>query len=226
MVVIFVALLLIGLIFLPQLWVRYSIARYAYHREDYPGTGGELARHLLDQANLKDIPVEISKTGDHYDPIDKAVRLSDAHLNGRSLSAVAIAAHEVGHAIQDAQDYLPMKWRTRYAPHVSLIERVGVVLMLATPFVGALTRAPSLILLEILVGITVLSSRIFFHLLTLPVEIDASFGRALPLLKAGNYLDSRDMPAVSQVLKAAAFTYVSAALVSLLDISRWIRLLR
>lgn len=219
-------LVFLGLIFLPQLWVRSAIARHSKPRDDFPGTGGELARHLLDEAGLQTVAVESTKGGDHYDPGDKTVRLSLANHDGRSVSAVAIAAHEVGHALQDADGYKPLLMRTKYAGTVSKIERFGGMIMLATPVIAAITRAPSIIVFELAVGLLVLFSTVAFHLVTLPVELDASFGRALPMLKSGKYLNSNDLPAASHVLKAAAFTYVSVALVSLLDIARWLRILR
>ncbi len=219
-------LALLALIFLPQVWVRGAIARHSKPRDDFPGTGGELARHLLDEAGLQSVKVEQTTGGDHYDPRDKTVRLSTANHDGRSLSAVAIAAHEVGHALQDADGYGPLKVRTRFAGTVQKIEKVGGVIMLATPMIAAITRAPSIIAFELAAGLLVLLSSVAFHLITLPVELDASFGRALPILKSGKYLDNKDLPAASHVLKAAAFTYISVALVSLLDIARWLRLLR
>ncbi len=219
-------LVLLGLIFLPQIWVRSAIARHAKPRDDFPGTGGELARHLLDEAGLQSVVVEMIQSGDHYDPSDKVVRLSEANHQGRSVSAVAIAAHEVGHAMQDADGYKPLKVRTRYAGLVSKIERFGGMVMLATPVIAAITRTPSIIAFELVTGLLILFSTVAFHLITLPVELDASFGRALPILKSGKYLNDKDLPAASHVLKAAAFTYVSVALVSLLDIARWIRILR
>lgn len=219
-------LVFLGLIFLPQFWVRNAISRHAKPRDDFPGTGGELARHLLDEAGLQSVVVEVTKNGDHYDPIAKVVRLTPANHDGKSVSAVAIAAHEVGHALQDGDGYKPLLIRTRYAGTVQKIEKLGGVIMLATPVIAAITRAPSIIAFEIGAGLLVLLSSVAFHLVTLPVEMDASFGRALPILKSGKYLMPDDMPAANEVLKAAAFTYVSAALVSLLDIARWIRILR
>jgi Zn-dependent membrane protease YugP len=87
---------------LPQLWVRRTLAKHGTERPDLPGTGGELARHLLDRHGLTDVKVDATQTGDHYNPETRTVHLSDPHLAGRSLSAVAVAAHEVGHAIQHA----------------------------------------------------------------------------------------------------------------------------
>ena len=88
----FIALL--ALIFVPRLLIRSTMARHARERADFPGTGGELARHLLDEAGLTEVKVEMVETGDHYSPDDKAVRLSKANFEGRSVTAVAVAAHE------------------------------------------------------------------------------------------------------------------------------------
>ena len=227
MIYLIIGLAFMALVFLPQYWVWFVIARHSVERHDFPGTGAELARHLLDEAGLTGVKVEYDdKRGDHYDPVDKAVRLAHDNHNGRSVSAVAIAAHEVSHALQDAQGYGPFKWRTALVVQAHRIEQVGSIVLLATPVVALLTRSPVLIGLEILAGLGILGSAIFIHAVTLPVEFDASFGRALPMLKAGKYLAARDLPAARKVLRAAALTYVSGALISLIDIARWIRILR
>ncbi|NNE21583.1 MAG: zinc metallopeptidase [Rhizobiales bacterium] len=222
----FFAIAVLALIFAPSMWIRYVMKRYAVDRPDYPGTGGELARHLLDRADLDHVKVEITPVGDHYDPTDKAVRLSPANHDGRSLTAVAVAAHEVAHALQDASGYGPLIWRTRMARTVHTIQRIGSGILLATPLIGLLTRAPSIILLEIGAGIALMSTSVIAHAVTLPVELDASFKRALPILQSGDYLDESDFPAARKVLKAAAYTYVSAALMSLLNVMNWLRILR
>jgi Zn-dependent membrane protease YugP len=95
-------LLFLALAILPSLWVQAVLARHGRERADFPGTGGEFARHLLDEMNLGDVKVEETSLGDHYDPETKTVRLLPRHFGGRSLTAVVIAAHEVGHAMQDA----------------------------------------------------------------------------------------------------------------------------
>lgn len=215
---------LVALIFGPRWWIKRVMARHAGERADFPGTGGELAEHLLDQAEIEGVTVESVESGDHYDPAARAIRLSKANFNGRSITAAAIAAHEAGHAIQDAQGYAPLKARQKLAGYSILIERTGSVLLLATPAVFALTRAPALLFFELAAGFAIITSTVVIHTVTLPVEFDASFRRALPILE--QHLKPEDMPAARQVLKAAAFTYVAAALVSLLDIARWIRILR
>jgi Zn-dependent membrane protease YugP len=218
--------LLLALALLPQMWVRRVLARHGAERPDFPGSGGEFARHVLDEMGLEAVKVEQTTVGDHYDPVAKAVRLLPAHFSGRSLAAVVIAAHEVGHAMQDATGYRPLAARTRLAAQAQQLEKVGAVLMLAAPLMMAFAKSPHLVLLQILAGVAVLSFTVLIHAVTLPVEFDASFGRALPVLKAGRYVAPRDMAAARQILRAAALTYVAAAALSLLDVMRWLRVLR
>jgi Zn-dependent membrane protease YugP len=223
---IIVLALVLALALLPQMWVKKVIARHDGERKDFPGTGGEFARHVLDEMKLDHVKVEETDLGDHYDPDAKAVRLSPQHLNGRSLSAVVIAAHEAGHAMQDATGYPPLQARTRLAKQAIRAEKVGAVVMLAAPIVMALAKAPYLLVIEVFAGVMILALSILLHAVTLPVEFDASFRRALPVLRAGRYLDDKDMPAAREILRAAAFTYVAAAAMSLLNVARWFRVLR
>ena len=211
---------------LPQMWVRRVIAAHGTERADFPGTGGEFARHLLDEMKLGHVKVEETTLGDHYDPEAKVIRLLPNHLNGRSLAAVVIAAHETGHAMQDASGYPPLQARTRLAKQAIRAEKVAAVVMLAAPIVMVLAKAPHILLIEVFVGVMIFALSILLHAVTLPVEFDASFRRALPVLEAGRYLDDKDMPAARQILRAAAFTYVAAAAMSLLDVARWFRVLR
>lgn len=215
-----------GLAFLPQLWIRGVIARHSDERADIAGTGGEFARHVLDGMGLHHVVVEETQSGDHYDPDAKAVRLLPQHFGKRSLAAVVIAAHEVGHAMQDATAYRPLIARTRMARQAQKVEKVGSVIMLAAPVMMILSKSPHIMFMQLAIGVLILGSTVFMHAVTLPVEFDASFRRALPLLKTGNYISSRDMRSARQLLRAAAFTYVAAAAVSLLDVMRWFRVLR
>ena len=224
--ILFVLALVFGLAVLPQMWVRKVIARHSAERPDFPGTGGEFARHLLDEMKLGHVKVEETSLGDHYDPEAKALRLLPEHMKGRSLAALVIAAHETGHAMQDATGYQPLQARTRLAKQAMRMEKVGAIVMLAAPIVMALARAPYILVIEVFVGVLILALSMLMHAVTLPVEFDASFGRALPVLKAGKYIPERDIPAAREILRAAAFTYVAAAAMSLLDVARWIRVLR
>jgi uncharacterized protein len=224
--IVIILALVFALAVLPQMWVRRVIDRNSSERKDFPGTGGEFARHILDEMKLGHVKVEETDLGDHYDPEAKVLRLSPQHLNGRSLSAVVIAAHEAGHAMQDASGYPPLHARTRLAKQAIRAEKVGAVIMLAAPIVMAFAKAPHLLIIEVLAGVMILALSILMHAVTLPVEFDASFRRALPVLKAGRYLDDKDMPAAKEILRAAAYTYVAAAAMSLLNVARWLRVLR
>jgi uncharacterized protein len=215
----------IALIFGPRLLINWTLAKHGKQRDDMPGTGGELARHLLDDAGLTDVKVEETTEGmDHYSLDDKAVRLSPKHMNGKSITAIAVAAHEVAHAVQDRDGYGPLMWRARLIKKLITVERIGQIVMMATPLVFVLVKSPAIALLEIFAALGILASSIVVHIFTLPTEFDASFKKALPVLT--NYVPPEDMPAARSVLRAAAFTYVAGALVSLLNVGRWLRILR
>lgn len=218
-------LLLLALVFGPQVWVRHVLRKHAAERDDFPGTGAELARHLLDEADLQSVTVEPTDKGDHYDPEARAVRLTPQHHDGRSVSAVAVAAHEVSHAVQHARGEPAFARRFDLVRQFGWIERIAGVVLMASPFVFAVVHSPALLALQIAAGIALLGIRVAVHVATLPVEFDASFGKALPVLERGRYLARDDMPAARQVLKAAAWTYVAAALATLLDVVRWFRII-
>jgi len=217
---------LIGAIVGPQIWIKRVMQRHSTMRDDFPGTGGELAQHLVDHFDLKNVTVEEFEGGDHYDPLSKTVRLSKQHFSSASLTAVAVAAHEVGHALQDANGEKGLKLRNWLVGIASVTDRIASVFFLAAPFLAVFLQSPRALFSMVMFGVSLLAIRVFVHLVTLPVEYDASFGKALPILKEGGYLSSEDMPAARSVLKAAAFTYVAGALMSLIDLARWIRMIR
>ena len=113
-------LIVLAIIFGPSLWVKFVMRRYSNEQPEMPGTGGELAKHLIERFSLKDVEVEVTELGDHYDPIEKKVRLLPQNYESKSLTAIAIAAHEVGHAIQDHQGDRRLAARTKMAPIVDL----------------------------------------------------------------------------------------------------------
>jgi Zn-dependent membrane protease YugP len=192
-------LAVLALVFGPSLWARAVLAWHGDDRPDFPGTGGELARHLLEEFGVEGVKVEVTDEGDHY---------------------------QVGHALQDHDRYRPLETRTRLVKSTYVFERAGSMILLATPLLGALTRSPGVVVLELGAGILVMSISILVHAVTLPVEFDASFNRALPILDKGGYLPKADLPAARRILKACALTYVASSLASLLNLWRWIRLLR
>jgi Zn-dependent membrane protease YugP len=219
-------LFVIAVLFGPHVWVRHVLSRHSRERSDLPGTGGELARHLLDEAGLQDVSVALTQDGDHYDPDDITVRLLPQHYDGRSIAAVAVAAHEVSHAVQHARGDRAFARRIDLIKHLTAIDTLASVFLLLAPVVFIVVKAPSLFVLQIVAGLALLAIRIVIHLVTLPVEFDASFNKALPVLERGGYLTAQDLPAARQVLRAAAWTYVAAALVTLVDLARWARVLR
>jgi Zn-dependent membrane protease YugP len=218
--------LLLAVVFGPQVWIRRVLARHGIDRPDLPGTGAELARHLLDEAGLRAVKVELTGDGDHYDPQACAVRLTPPHHDGRSIAAAAVAAHEVSHALQHARGERAFALRFSLVRRLIWLERAAVAILLLAPVVLLVLKAPILLLLQVVAGMLLLMVRVVVHLATLPVEFDASFGKALPVLEQGRYLAVADLPAARSVLRAAAWTYVAAALVALLNVARWFRMLR
>ena len=218
-------LLVFVIIFGPSLWVKFVMRRYSTERPEMPGTGGELAKHLIKRFSLKDVEVEITELGDHYDPIEKEVRLLREHYESKSLTAIAIAAHEVGHAIQDQQGDKRLVARTKMIPVVNKMARLSAIIISLSPVIGIITRHPMPFSLLLLIGLSGFIARMMIHAVTLPIEFDASFSKALPILREGKYISQSNEKAASRILRAASLTYVSAALADILNLGRWIVIL-
>ena len=218
-------LIVIALIFGPTLWVKFVMRRYSSEKPEMPGTGGELAKHLIERFSLNDVKVEVTELGDHYDPIEKKVRLSKENYESKSLTAIAIAAHEVGHAIQDQQGDRRLAIRTKMVPIIDKVARLSAVIISLSPVIGIITRHPMPFSLLLFLGLSGFIARMMVHAVTLPIEFDASFSKALPLLREGEYISQSNEKAVGHVLRAAALTYVSAALADILNLGRWIVIL-
>ncbi len=222
-------LLFLGLVLLiygPQWWVRRILTAYQRRTAAYPGCGGELARRLLDRAGLRDVGVESTQSGDHYDPQARAVRLGAENLGGRSLTAIVTAAHEVGHAIQHAQGYGPFQWRLSLVRLAQGAERLGSFLIFAMPLLALVSRSPALGALTLAAGVASAGLGVVVQVVTLPVEWEASFGRALPILERGGYLGPGEHRAARRILRACALTYLAASLAGLLNFWRWLAILR
>ncbi|MGJ8573081.1 MAG: zinc metallopeptidase [Hoeflea sp.] len=219
-------LAVLAAIFGPQYWVGHTMRRHSADRPDFPGTGGEMAQHLVDRLELKNVGVEATDAGDHYDPEARVVRLSQANYNGASLTAVAVAAHEVGHALQHHRGERGLALRQSLAGLTIMTDRIASVFFIAAPVLAIVLRAPVALFGMAVIGIGLLGIRVVVHLVTLPVEYDASFNKALPILREGGYLSDEDLAGARSVLKAAALTYVAAALAGMLNLARWIRFLR
>ncbi len=181
-------------------------------------TGAELAREILNRAgayNPELLDVDIvaipGRLTDHYDPRKKVLRLSHDNYYGRSVASLGIVAHEVGHAIQHARAYAPLTVRNAIVP----VANIGSQLAFPLFFLGFLFNAPSLMD----IGILAFSLALLFQVITLPVEFDAS-ARAVRILRAGEYMDERELSMVKKVLTAAALTYVAATAMALLQLIR------
>ena len=219
-------LVVVVVVFGPSLWVRAVVRHYGKERPEIPGTGAELAKHLIEKIGLEGVGVEVTDpNGDHYSPAEQMVRLSPAVHDGKSLSAIAIAAHEVGHAVQHHTGDTRLALRTRMAPTVERLGRLSILAISVAPVLGLLTRHPIPMSALIAFGMVGLLARVLLHMVTLPTEFDASFGKALPILEAGQYVPEEELPAIRRILRAAALTYVAAALAEVLNLTRWLAIL-
>ena len=225
MIILAGALVVLVLIFGPSLWVKFVMNRYSSQLPEISGTGGELAKHLIERFSLKGVEVEITELGDHYDPIEKKVRLVREHYESKSLTAISIAAHEIGHAIQDQQGDKRLVTRTKMIPIANMVARWSVAIISLSPIIGIITRHPMPFSVLLFLGLSGFVARMMIHAVTLPIEFDASFSKALPILREGNYISQPSEKAVNRILNAAALTYVSAALADILNLGRWLVIL-
>jgi hypothetical protein len=195
------------------LWARSSMMSAYSQASQIPAplSGAAAARHILDSAGLHGVPVEPTpgQLSDHYDPTNKVLRLSMENYQGRSLSAVGIAAHEAGHAIQDAERYAPLVIRNLAVPAASFGGSGGLLILI----LGAMLNMPSLIW----VGLILFGGIAAFQLINLPVEYDAS-ARAKKILVQMGIVHPEEMPHVNKVLNAAALTYVAGTLEAILTL--------
>ena len=186
------------------IWVRSTYSKYSKQPSASGFPGARVARAILDRNNLSNVRVEpvAGTLTDHYDPRRKAVRLSESNFRRNSIAAVSVAAHECGHAIQDASGYLPMKLRSGLFPLVAFSSQIWLPLF----FIGVFVGAPLFSQLAAILFGAILA----FHLVTLPVEINAST-RAYELLTRYGLLSREEANGTRRVLTAAAFTYIAAA---------------
>ena len=209
-------LLLIPAIIL-ALWaqhlVKTTFARYSKVPASIGMTGGDIAERLLYESGISDIKVEevSGKLTDHYDPRTRTLRLSSPIATGRSVAAIGVAAHEVGHAIQHKMAYSAFNIRQAIFP----VANVGSTLAFPLFFIGFLFATPKLMD----VGIIFFSGVVLFQLVTLPVEFNAS-SRAIILLRSRGYLMDEEVSQAKKVLQAAALTYVAATAVAVLNLVR------
>lgn len=191
---------------------------FSHYNKIYASRGGDaeaVSRALLDKFGLQNVRIERvpGELTDHYDPRGKVLRLSDSVSGNSSIAAIGVAAHEVGHAIQDKDGYAPLRFRNAIVPIANIGSTIGVPLF----FVGLLMGAASLLN----IGILLFAGAVIFYLITLPVEFNAS-SRALKLLYSTGTLTQNEIAGAKKVLSAAAMTYVASALMAALQLVRFL----
>ena len=200
-----------------QLWVKAAYA--SAQRRPAPLSGGAAARHILDSAGLQDVDIQVvpGHLSDHYDPRRKVLRLSQQVHQSRSLAAVGIAAHEAGHAIQDARGYAPLVIRNAAVPAASFGSRSAFLLIILGLFFSQVL---------LWVGIALFGCVVLFQIVNLPVEFNASRRAKAQLAQLGIVASREDMGYVNNVLSAAALTYVAATVQSIMTLLFYIVLAR
>ncbi|MDD4571445.1 MAG: zinc metallopeptidase [Clostridia bacterium] len=197
--------------------VQSTFKKYSKEWSSNNYTAFQVARALLDSNGLGDVRIEHIRGNltDHYDPRSQVLRLSDSVYNSTSLASIGVAAHEVGHAIQDAQEYMPLKIRSMIVPVANFGNYASWIILVIGLIMGSFDIAA--------IGVVLFLAVVLFQLVTLPVEYNAS-SRAVAALEGGGYLTRDEVPKAKKVLDAAALTYVAALLMSILTLFRFILL--
>ena len=221
-----VILLILLIIFGPQYWVNFVFKKYDSVLYHMPGNGKQLTEHLLSYYKFREVQITSSTDGDYFNPKDLTLNLHLERGSKNTLTSIVVAAHEVGHVIQYYENNIWFKLRQQLAKSATSLNKVSSVFILLIPFVTLITRSPTIGFLFFLFGFSGMILNVLLHLVTLPVEFDASFNKALPILKSGEYITTEQEKAAKQILQAAALTYISAALANLLNIGRWLTALR
>jgi len=208
--------------FIPVIWVNYVFKKNDTILPNMPFNGYEFGEQIIEELKLKNVRIEKTLIGDHYDLIEKKVKVHEDRFTRKSLTSISVICHEIGHAIQHKEEYGPLVRRTSLVERTQWISKFGGVilysglpLILATGSFGLIKVCLLLVLISVLLGV-------FIHLITLDVEVDASFNRAMPILE--EKIPTEYHSQCKNVLQAAAYTYVIGALTSFLSL-RYIWLL-
>ena len=206
-----------------QIKVSTTFKKFAHISSGTGRSGAQVARRILDAHGLFDVRIERvhGHLTDHYDPTSRVLRLSDSVHDSSSPSAVGVAAHEVGHAIQHAEAYAPIVWRTKLVPAVSFASRFSWIAIILGVFIMYMSTIVGSYLL--LAGIVLFSATTLFHLVTLPCEFNAS-RRALSELELSGWYSQSELGMSKQVLRAAAMTYVAALAMSFIQLLRLLKI--
>jgi Zn-dependent membrane protease YugP len=217
--------LVIGVGIAISLWAQFKVkgtfAKFSQFATRSNMTGAEVARKIMNDNGIRDVRVEpvSGHLSDHYDPRNKVLRLSEPIYASNSMAAFGVAAHEVGHAIQHAQGYAPLQFRSAWVPVANLGGGLSTLVIMGAFFLGGAATSMGQTLAWL--GILMFATTTVFTLVTLPVEFDAS-RRALVTLERGGYCTSEELTGAKKVLDAAALTYVAAFVTSLLTLVYWL----
>lgn len=217
-----IAAVIISLI--AQIKVKSTYSKYAAINNTMGLTGGQAARNILDANGLTDVDIRVipGTLTDHYDPRDNTISLSQDIFYGSSIAAVGIAAHEVGHAIQHARNYVPVKIRSAMVPAVNLSSNLSWILIMIGLLINSMARTPAGYYLAV-AGVVLFSLATLFHIVTLPVELNASSRAKVQVARLFNP-STDESRGIRKVLSAAAMTYVAALLASIANLLRVIQI--
>lgn len=215
-IVIPAAVLILG----PRAWVNHLLKKHDKNELDLPVTAGKFAREVLDRQGLQRVRVESTDIGDHYDQQAKAVRLARSRFDRKSLTALTTTAHEVAHALQDASDYPPFVWRTHLAKVAQVAGQLGVVMLVTVPMLSMTSHRPFPFRTVGTAVFGIMGTGLVAQLAALPSELDASFNRAIPLLRE-SHVGPDKIKDARIILVACSMTYVAASMISLLNFWPW-----
>ena len=201
-------------LFLPSIWVNYILKKNNKTLSDMPFTGNQLGGKILKDLQMLNVSIEPIKQIDHYNPKEKKIHIGEDKLNKKSITSIAVVVHEIGHAIQDKENYKPLIMRQKLIEKTMIFQRFGsFLLIIGLPSIFTFTKSPFITFISAIIIMGCLSTNLLIHLITLPVEFDASFKRALPILK--KYVPKENLKNCRSVLRAAALTYLAQSIVSI-----------
>ncbi len=211
-------LVIIGLAIsgLASSYVQSTYTKYSKVHSKLGYNASEITRYILDYANLDSVEIERVQGNltDHYDPRKKVLRLSDTTIDSTSVAAIGVAAHEAGHALQDRDNYSYLRLRSSFVPITNIGQTISIPILILGMFIGQDTGQTL-----INIGLILFSLTLVFQLVTLPVEFNAS-NRAISILESQQILVGDELEGARKVLRAAALTYIAAAIASFLNVLR------
>ena len=199
----------------PGLWVNYTLNKYDDALPNMPFTAKEFGLNLLKEQNLDEVNIEDTKIGDHYDTVSKTVRVKPDRLDKKSITSITVMCHEIGHAIQHKENYPPLIRRQKIISKTEWLNKLSSLLLYAgIPTILATGAIPFIRVCVIIIFASILIN-VVSHLITLDVELDASFKRAMPILE--NKIPKEYHSSCKSILRVCAFTYVIGSLTTILN---------